>query len=185
MQLKSGGKNFFKKSINIWFCLLSLPSIIPLHYWVSRQPTWYLLFWNMEITELEDWVFFFLFREHTWQSHISVLGVLNCSKLSGIFRQKSYQSHNNCRLKHTSYPKAIIRLGSVIILFIYHGTMFLWWSGGLLTHIVATNLHHFKVLSTVSWCRGKLCSSLPRKRSSLAACTGALLVKKRVKRKIK
>lgn len=54
-----------------------------------------------------------------------------------------------------------------------------------MTHMGATNLHHFKVLSTVLWCRGKLCGRLLRERSSLAACTGALLVKKRVKKKIK
>lgn len=142
-------------------------------------------FWNKEITELlEDWGFF-PFREHTWQSQICVLDVLNCSKLSDIFRQKSSRSHNNCRLNHTSYPKAIIKLWSVIILFIYHGTTFLWWSGGLVTHMVATNLHHFKVLLTVLWCRGKLYGRLLRERSSLAASTGVLLVKKRVKRKIK
>lgn len=54
-----------------------------------------------------------------------------------------------------------------------------------MTHMVATSLHHFKVLLTVLWCRGKLYGRLLRERSSLAASTGALLVKKRVKRKIK
>lgn len=174
-----------KKLIKIWFCFSSLPSI---NTRCTTEPPdsppdiYFLKQGNHGITR---GLGFFPFREHTWQSQICVLDVLNCSKLSDIFRQKSSRSHNNCRLNHTSYPKAIIKLWSVIILFIYHGTTFLWWSGGLVTHMVATNLHHFKVLLTVLRCRGKLYGRLLRERSSLAASTGALLVKKRVKRKIK
>lgn len=52
-----------------------------------------------------------------------------------------------------------------------------------MTHMVATHFHHFKMLAAVL-CRGKLCSKLLRKRASLAACAGALPIKKRVKRKI-
>lgn len=126
---------------------------------------------------------FFPFREHTRESHICVLAVLNCSKLSYILHQKSSQSHNNYRLKHTSYPKAVSILWSVIILSICHQTMLLWWSGGLVTHMVTTDLHHVKTLAAVL-CSRKLCSRLLRKRAGLVACIGALLVKKRVKRKI-
>lgn len=53
-----------------------------------------------------------------------------------------------------------------------------------MTHIIATDLRNFKLLAAVL-CRGKLCRRLLRKRANVAACTGALPVKKRVKRKIK
>lgn len=105
-----GGKGGVKKKIIIWiwFCFSSLSPITL----ATLQSLWTA---NLVFTALKRGshrttrgLGFFSFREYTWEPR--VLALLNCSKLSYILHQKSSQSHNNYRLKHTSYPKAVIKL---------------------------------------------------------------------------
>lgn len=140
----------------------------------SGQPTWHLLLWSWEAIEsalLE--ISFFPFQTQYLEPHICILAVFNCSKLSSVLHQNNSQSHNNYWLKHTSYPKAVNKLWSVIIPSIYHQTMFLWWSGGLLSHMDAPDFHHIGMPAEIPCDRAPR-SSLLTRRAGLPACTGAL-----------